>query len=188
VAASFWQSVWWTYFASLPEDRLCYRLIKKHHVTSILEICLEDGVRGDRMIQMALRGSGARVVNYVGIDLFEANPDPEAEPLTLKQAHQQFSALGARVKLIPGEPFAALNRIANSLKDIELVVIGCDADPEQIARCWALMPRFLADQALVLLQADESQDFKFQVLSVADVKQRADGAKPKSKSKLKRVA
>ena len=113
MAATFWQSLWWSYFASLPEDRICYRTIQKHKVASILEIGIEDGVRAERMIQMAIRNAGPRVVSYVGIDLFEAHPDSDGDSLTLKQAHQQFTALGARVKLVPGEAFPALDRIAN---------------------------------------------------------------------------
>jgi hypothetical protein len=182
VAASFWQSIWWSYFAQLPEDRICYRLIQKHKIASIMEIGMEDGVRSERLLQIAIRNAGPRVVSYVGIDLFEAHPDQDGETLTLKNAHQQLSALGARVKLVPGDAFAALSRTANSLKDVELVVIGWDTPPEVMAKCWNLMPRFLADQALVLWQGDEQKNYQFSVLSVADVKKLAaenSATKPK---------
>jgi len=186
VAASLWQSIWWSTFAQLPEDRICYRLIKKRKIASIMEIGLNDGVRTERMLQIALRTAGPRVVNYVGIDLFEAHPDPEDEPLTLKQAHQTFAALGARVKLIPGDAHGALSRNANLLKDIELVVISYEHEPETLAKCWNLMPRFLTDDAIVLRQGDEQQNFRFDVLTVEDVKQLA--AENSSKGKPKKAA
>jgi hypothetical protein len=173
VAASLWQSIWWSYFAQLPEDRLCYRLIQKHKIASLMEIGMEDGVRSERMVQVAIRHAGPRVVSYVGIDLFEAHPDPGDEPLTLKAAHQQLSALGARVKLVPGDAFSALTRTANSLKDVEMVVIGWDNRPEVLAKCWHLMPRFLSERAIVLWQGDESQNFKFTCLNLADIKRLA---------------
>ncbi len=187
MAASYWQTVWWSYFAQLPEDRICYRLIQKHKIASILEIGMEDAVRSERMLQVAIRGAGPRVVNFVGIDLFEAHPEADENPLTLKAAHTQLSALGARVKLVPGDAFSALSRTANSLKDIELVVIGWDNSPDVVAKCWNLMPRFLTDQAIVLCQGDESQNYQFSVLNVEQVKELA-AEQAKSKSKTKHAA
>ncbi|MBL8892645.1 MAG: hypothetical protein JNL67_21895 [Planctomycetaceae bacterium] len=173
MAASFWQTVWWSYFAQLPEDRVCYRLIQKHKYVSILEIGMEDAVRSERMLQIALRTAGPRVVNFVGIDLFEAHPKADEEQLTLKAAHQLLSGTGARVKLVPGDAHSALSRTANSLKDIELVVIGWDNSPEVMAKCWNLMPRFLAENATILLQGGEEEKFQFKTLTVDDIKQRA---------------
>jgi hypothetical protein len=173
VAASFWQSFWWSYFAQLPEDRLCYRLIQKHKLVSIMEIGMEDAVRSERMLQMALRTAGPRVVNYVGIDLFEAHPKADSEQLTLKAAHQLLTATGARVKLVPGDAYSALSRTANSLKDIELVVIGWDNPPEVLAKCWNLIPRFLAENAIVLQQGGEEEKFQFKPVPLEEIKQRA---------------
>ncbi len=173
MAASFWQTFWWSYFAQLPEDRLCYRLIQKHKLVSILEIGMEDAVRSERMLQVALRTAGPRVVNFVGIDLFEAHPEADGEPLTLKAAHQQLTATGARVKLVPGDAYSALSRTANSLKGIELVVIGWDNPPDVLAKCWNLIPRFLADNAIILHQGNESEKYQFRSITVEDIKQRA---------------
>jgi hypothetical protein len=183
VAATFWQSLWWSYFASLPEDRICYRTIQKHKVASILEIGIEDGVRAERMIQMAIRNAGPRVVSYVGIDLFEAHPDSDGDSLTLKQAHQQFTALGARVKLVPGEAFPALDRIANSLKDIDLVVVGWDHDPTSLEKCWNLMPRFMNERTIVLRQGGENENYQFQTLTLADIQELAATHSAKTRAK-----
>jgi len=184
VAASFWQCFWWSHFAQLPEDRTCYRLIQKHKCSSILEIGLEDGVRSERMIQVALRTAGIRPVHFVGVDLFEANTDPDIDHLSLKEAHKQFTALGARTKLIPGDAYSALSRVANELKDIELVVIGYDQEPAIVERCWNLMPRFLAENAIVLLQGDEAENFQFKEISLETVKELAANSKAKSGRKM----
>lgn len=183
MAASFWQAFWWSRFGQLAEDRICYQIIQKHKFTSILEFGLEDGIRSERMIQVALRAAGIRPVHYVGIDLFEGNPDPEAEPLSLKEAHTQLGSLGARVKLIPGDPYSALSRIANQLKDIELVVIGFDQDPELVTRCWSYLPRFLTEDAVVLLQGDEAENYEFRQIDLATVKELADRARPRKERK-----
>lgn len=177
MAATFWQAFWWSRFAQLAEDRICYKTIEKHKFTSILEIGLEDGIRSERMIQVALRAAGIRPVHYVGIDLFEANTDPEVEPLTLKEAHTQLGALGARVKLIPGDIYSGLSRMANQLKDIELVVIGFDQDPELVERCWTYLPRFMTEDAVVLLQGDEAEDYQFRSIDLETVKELATRAK-----------
>ncbi|MDP1564443.1 MAG: hypothetical protein Q8M16_23935 [Pirellulaceae bacterium] len=173
MAASYWQSFWWSYFAQLPEDRLCYRLIQKHKLVSIMEIGMEDAVRSERMLQMALRTAGPRVVNYVGIDLFEAHPEADGEQLTLKAAHQLLTATGARVKLVPGDAYSALSRTANSLKGIELVVIGWDNPAEVLAKCWNFIPRFLADNAIILQQGGEEEKFQFKAVTIEEIKQRA---------------
>lgn len=183
MAASFWQAFWWSHFAQLAEDRICYQIIQKQKFTSILEIGIEDGIRSERMIQVALRAAGIRPVHYVGIDLFEGNTDPEVEPLTLKEAHTQLGALGARVKLIPGETFSALSRIANQLKDIELVIIGFDQDPDVVERCWAYLPRFLTENAVVLLQGDEAENFKFRQIDLETVKDLASRARGRKNEK-----
>lgn len=181
VAASFWQCFWWSNFAQLAEDRCCYRLIQKHKFCSILEIGLEDGTRSQRMIQVALRAAGIRPVHFFGIDLFEANTNPDYEALTLKEAHTRFSALGARVKLVPGDAYSALVRVANQLKDVELVVIGCEQNPEMLQKCWHYLPRVLAPNAIVLLQGDEAENFQFKEISLETVKELATRNKPKTK-------
>lgn len=181
MAASFWQTFWWSYFAQLPEDRLCYRVIQKHKLVSIMEIGMEDAVRSERMLQVALRTAGPRVVSYVGIDLFEAHPKADSEQLTLKAAHQLLTATGARVKLVPGDVYSALSRTANSLKDIELVVIGWENTPEVMTKCWNLIPRFLSANAIILQQGGEDEKFQFKAITVEEIKQRAtEQAKPKS--------
>lgn len=183
MAASFWQAFWWSRFAQHAEDRICYQTIQKHKFTSILEIGLEDGVRSERMIQVALRAAGIRPVHYIGIDLFEANTTPDIEPLSLKEAHTQLGSLGARVKLVPGDAFSALARTANQLKEIDLVVIGYDQDPEMIERSWIYMPRFLKEDSIILLQGDEAEDFQFRAISYETVKELAARSKPKGNSK-----
>jgi hypothetical protein len=185
VAASFWQTFWWSNFAQLPEDRLCYRTIQKHKLVSIMEIGMEDAVRSERMLQVALRTAGPRVVSFVGIDLFEAHPKADDEQLTLKAAHQLLTATGARVKLVPGDAYSALSRTANSLKDIDLVVIAWDNPPEVMAKCWNLIPRFLAPNAIILQQGGEEEKFQFSTITVDEIKQRAT---EQSKSKPTKAA
>lgn len=148
-----------------------------------MEMGLEDGIRGNRLVQVALRNAGIRPVHYYGIDLFEAHEDPE-DRISLKEAHKEFTALGAKVKLIPGDPFSALARSANSIKGVDLVVIGHDQDPESVQRAWMYLPRILSEDGVVLKQGLEEEDYKFQVID----RQKLDEIVKGSKSSKKKAA
>jgi hypothetical protein len=72
--------------------------------------------------------------------------------MTIKRAHRTLQASGAKVHLIPGDPFTALSRSANSLAGVDLLVIGADQDRESLAWAWFYVPRMLHEQSLVCLE------------------------------------
>ena len=142
------------YLSQPATDRVIYRLIDKRPIRSILELGVGDGVRAERMIAVASRQDAE--LRYTGIDLFEDRP-AGAPQIALKQAYQQLRQQHVKVRLVPGDPFDALARIANETSGIDLVVVAGDQDPEAMARAWLFLPRMIHDDTLVLSQAADAQ-------------------------------
>ena len=137
------------YFSKPAADRVIYRAIRRHRVRSIMEIGMGTGCRAVRMIRMAQWLRPAVPVRYVGIDQFEARTADDSPGITLKQAHRQLKSTAARVQLAPGDPLSALERVANSLRDIQLVVISHDQQGESLEQAWFYLPRTLHPKAVV---------------------------------------
>lgn len=111
------------------------------------------GRRAGRMIEVASWAAGAGRVRYTGIDLFEDRRSADGPGMTLKMAHRLMKKTGARTQLVPGDPFTALARAANSLGGTDLVVISAGHDPDALARAWFYFPRMLGPDSLVLMEA-----------------------------------
>ena len=150
-----------------PRERYLYRCIKKQGFHRIVELGIGDGIRGSRLVETALRFAGNDEVHYTGIDLFEARLS-DAAGMTLKRAHQHFSTSGARVRLIPGDPFSTLSRMANSLTGTDLLIISDEVDErehESLSKAWLFVPRMLHDDSVVLFEKRASDNSSFQNLS-----------------------
>jgi len=104
------------------------------------------------MIEAAKAHVPARQISYTGIDLFEARSPCDGPGMTLKMAHRFLQATGARIRLVPGDPFAALAQTANSLGLIDLVVISGNVESASLARAWFYLPRTLHGRSLVLAE------------------------------------
>jgi len=141
-----------SYLSNPSGDRLIYRTIARRRVQRILEVGVGVGQRASRMIEMAGRFCPVAEVRYVGIDQFEARSAMDGPGVTLKMAHRLLHATGARVQLIPGDPWAALSRTANSLGPVDLMVVSGRLDPRQLARAWFYVPRLLHERSVVLLE------------------------------------
>lgn len=133
-------------------NRPIYQAIAKRQVRSILEMGVGTGERALRMIEAATAHSPAEQVRYTGVDLFEACR-PQAEAISLISAHRMLHATGARVQLVPGDPLAALARVANGLGATDLVIVSRDVDAEAMDRAWFYVPRILHGESLVLVEA-----------------------------------
>ncbi|MGH7192630.1 MAG: class I SAM-dependent methyltransferase [Candidatus Saccharimonadales bacterium] len=129
------------YVASPAGERVVYREIQRRQTRKILEVGVGGGRRTLRMIEAAMRGAAGRVC-YAGVDLFEMR-SPSDDRLTLKQAHALLKPSGARVRLIPGDPFTALARMANEIGPCDLIVIAGDQPEESLERAWFYVPRLL---------------------------------------------
>ena len=132
------------------EDRPIYQEIVTGHVRHILELGLGSAERSLRLIETASRCCSAREIHYTGVDPFESRGSEGSLPL--KVAHQRLSRTGAHVRLVPGDAFSGIARVANSLQGVDLVVISGDQTPEQLERAWFYFPRMLHNQSKLFLQ------------------------------------
>jgi len=177
VAKHFFDSVYLTRFSQPKCDRVLYRFVKKHRISNLIEIGISDLQRSLRMIRLACHASrGESEIRYTGIDLFEARPKDQSA-MTLKETHRSFTQSGATVRLIPGDPVAALCRYANHLAGSELLLLSNLVD-QNLGSAWYYLPRMLAPNAVVFLEsaeADVSQT-RFQLISAVEVKRRAKAA------------
>lgn len=159
-AVSIAQRVKYLYLAYLSKpagNRMLYRLIHQRRVRRIVELGVGDGQRALRLIGLAQMSAGEEPVRYVGVDLFEGRPATAAPGLSLKEAHRLMQATGAKVQFLPGDPYSALARGANSNTGTELLLISAEQDEESLARAWFYVPRMLAAGATVLREEISGQ-------------------------------
>ena len=164
-----------THFSKPVDDRCVYRAIRRTRPQSILEIGVGVGNRAVRMIELTRLLDPASQLHYVGIDEFEGRAKSDSPVLTLKQAHTLLRATPAKVQVVPGDPLSALSRVANSLKDIDLVIVAHDQQGESLARAWFFLPRTLHASSLVLqeIRDEASGDTKFVPVERSEVDTRA---------------
>ena len=147
------------YLSNPPEARCLYRAVWRHRVASIVEIGMGLGLRSRRLISTAHSVNPGQPIRFTGIDMFEARPD-DSPGMTLKRAHRELKPLVSRLQLVPGDPFSALARTANSLGDTDLVVISADQDEESLERAWFYLPRMLHANSLVFVEQASSKPGK----------------------------
>lgn len=131
------------YLSKPVSDRVLYRAVRRNRVRKILEIGIGDAARTLRMIHLARRFAEGEPVRYAAIDLFEARPAASGASLSLKEAHRLLTTTQAQIQLIPGEPAQALSRAANSLPNVDLVLISAAHSDSSLAEAWFYVPRML---------------------------------------------
>jgi hypothetical protein len=136
------------YFSQPAAERAIYGAIRAQKIRSIVEIGVNLPIRTPRLLEVAGWVTSEQPLRYTGIDLFEARAGNQPK-LTLKQAFASLQSPGVRVQLVPGEPDAALRRVANSLTQTQLLLIGANQDPASLANAWTWMPRMLTQQSLI---------------------------------------
>ena len=141
-----------SYFSKPASNRAVYQAIRNGPIQRIVELGIGTGQRASRMIELAALQSSPGQIRYTGIDRFEARTLSDGPGLTVKAAHRLLSRTGARVQLLPGDPFSALARAANNLAGSELVIISAGHDPGALARAWFYVPRMLAEGSCVLIE------------------------------------
>ncbi|MCC6125694.1 MAG: hypothetical protein IT426_12075 [Pirellulales bacterium] len=147
---SRWKTFYLSHFAKPAADRLIYRAILEEKITRIVEMGIGDGSRALKMIDAAARHCERPKIHYVGIDSFEDRDSAEGPGLTLIEAYRLLKKSAARIKLIPGDPCDALMRSANSLTDIDLLLISAPRETERLERMWFFVPRMLHPRSLAL--------------------------------------
>jgi hypothetical protein len=162
------------YFSKPVADRAVYRTIRNTCAGHLVGIGLGSGRLAGTMIQLASEFTRRDQVRFTGIDLFELRPATAAR-LSLKQAHSLLTPLKARVRLVPGDPFSALARAANTLLDTDLVVIRADQDAASLERAWFYLPRMLHEESVVLLEnpGSDGQSGTYQSLDLDAVRKLA---------------
>ena len=148
-SASRLKYLYLAYLSAPSSDRLLYRSIRRRQIRSIVEIGIGQARRSLRMIEVAQSLAAARPVRFTAIDAFELRGSGSEGGLTLKQAYRRLKATGARVQVVPGDPYAALSRVANTLAKTDLLVISADLDEDSLSRAWFYIPRMLYKHSLV---------------------------------------
>lgn len=149
---------YFAYFSLPASDRLVYRSLRKRPVQKILELGIGAGQRTLRMLELLREEQPASAISYAGIDLFEARSEEDGPGLSLKAAHTRLKATGARVRLVPGDPYSALARTANDIGAVDLIVISADQNRPSLSRAWFYFPRMLHAETRVFLEERDTAD------------------------------
>ena len=140
------------YLSQPAADRAVYKAIRHHRPCRIVEIGIGPLSRSLAMIGLAAQFHPAQEIHFTAFDLFEARPAGQGPRLTLRDAHRTFKATGARIQLVPGTPQEGLDRVANSLGQVDFLLIGGAADTRHLADAWFYVPRLLHDRSLVFME------------------------------------
>ena len=156
------------YFAKPVADRLLFRKISQSKPTRVVHIGLGSAERSRLLLDVVGRFASGPI-QYTGVDLFEATGRT-----SLKDFHRLLQREGVKVKLVPGEPYAALARFANVLSETNLLLIGKDVDEASIQHAWFYVPRMLAEGAVILREQVRGNETRWESISVQSVFQWAD--------------
>lgn len=167
-APSHLRVLYLTHLSKPASDRSIYRYLRQVRVTSILEIGLGQAERSLRMIELAGLHAPAQEIRYTGVDPFEARDPADGPGLNLKTAHRLLKSTGARVQLLPGDPLSAIARTANSLQNIDLVVVSASATLA-MEETWFYVPRMLHDGSRIFMEHARGKEVEFRQLGAADV-------------------
>jgi len=168
------------YLSKPPVEKSIFRTIRTTRAGHLVELGVGTGQLAMRMIELAASYSTRPRVQYTGIDLFELRQDDDRR-LSLRQTHQLLCRTDARVRLIPGDPYAALARHANTLLDTDLIVVHADQDPALLAHAWFYVPRMLHAGSRVIIES-EDKSTPPRLLDPGAVRQLADATKPRRRA------
>lgn len=142
---------YWCYWSRPAHARILYRLLYRRTIRAILQLGIPSPTLTRQFLRVAARQAHPATLAYTGVDLFEARPEGLPK-LSLKDAFATLRQEHVRVQLVPGDPDAALARVANFLGPIDLVLVTADQDPASLARAWRWLPRMLRPEAVVMAE------------------------------------
>jgi hypothetical protein len=145
------RSAYLLYFSQPAADRPLWKAIKSRPIRSIVELGVGLGGRTQRLLEVASWRRDCLPLAYCGIDLFDARPNDQPQ-LTLKRAFHELRATGATIRLVPGDPAAALSRTANALTGTDLLLIAAGPSVERLGEAWRFVPRMIHPQSLIFVQ------------------------------------
>ncbi|MGD9722424.1 MAG: hypothetical protein AB7O59_13045 [Pirellulales bacterium] len=168
------------YLSKPVGDRIVYRAIRKVAARRILEIGIGSADRTVRMVKLAQNGAGAGPVRYAAIDLFEGRSADMPPGLSLKETHRLLAPCQAQVQLIPGTAGDALQRAANSLANMDLVIISAEHDTATIGGGWFYVPRMLHANSRVYLETRGAEGQRMlRLMSPAEIGRLAAECRPR---------
>ena len=130
-------------------DRLVFREIRRRRARKVVELGLGIGQRAVHIIELLKEFREASDIHYTGIDLFEARAAADGPGISLREAHCLLKATGARIQLVPGSVGEALSRIANSVSQVDVLLISGHIPVEQLSQAWFYLPRMIDAQTQV---------------------------------------
>jgi hypothetical protein len=155
VAAASWLRYLYLAHVTRPTNvRQLYRLVKRHQISRLVEVGIADIRRSLLLIEVAQRFAREGKVSYTGIDWFDERASA-LEPLSLKDAYRDLRATGANVRLVPGEPGAALAASANVHSNTDLILVAHLVVDRDLERLWFYVPRMLHGRSLVLREQQD---------------------------------
>jgi len=168
------KSVW---LSKPVADRAVYRSLCQTQPKRIIELGTGRAERAKRMLELASGYADSSELNYIGIDLFEMRASDQPG-IALKDAYRLLHPTGAIIQLVPGDPRSALSRVANSLSDVDLLIVSADLDTDAMSQAWLYVPRMLNGQSTVLVeQPDSSDGTRFVRMTIDDVDRLAAAAR-----------
>lgn len=167
--SGFWSKIYWTHLAGPADARPIFRAILGGTRRRLLEIGVGDAERASKMVQVA---AASGPVRYLGVDLFEARGANHRPGTTLKLALGRLTTTGAEIRLAPGEPAAALARLA-ALRDNDLVVVASEFVTED-PHFWRAISSMTTDNAAIFVERTlESGGSKFERMEAAEARRLA---------------
>lgn len=168
------RGIWLLYLSQPPADRTLYKAVKRKPIRSVVEIGIGCGLRTQRLLDVLSWRAANLPLQYAGIDLFEARASNQPG-LALKKAFNDLRRPGVQVKLVPGNPYDALVRVANGLSGTDLLIISADQDQESLHRAWTYVPRMLHSDSLVFQEESDSASGKrkYRQLTLLNVQRNA---------------
>jgi hypothetical protein len=173
---SLWSKVkraWLVHVAKPVGETFVYRAACDRPVRRVMEIGVGTGERTLKLIKLLSEMTPATELAYFGVDLFEGREmSGQAPGQSLKEMHRLLKTTGCRVQLIPGDPFGALARTANTIQQLELIVINQEQQGESLDRAWFYLPRMLAPGARIIVE-DTTIKEGFRILSATELQARS---------------
>jgi len=181
VDTSFLKLFYLTHLSQPSSDRPVYRAMLRLRPRRILEIGIGDGRRAVRMLQLACRLSEGHMPQYIGVDVFEARSVGDGPGMSLRLAHRTLGSLGARVQLVPGDPHEALDRSANHIGPVDLLVVSAKIDADAMRRAWFYVPRLLHEASVVFREVASRGDHSAEMHALGgdEVAALAEAARPR---------
>jgi hypothetical protein len=144
------RAIYLAYLSKPSHDRLIYRTMLRLMPRRIVELGVGLGNRALRLIDIAARYAPRKDIEYIGIDPFEDRTATDLPGLSLIAAHRLLKSSGARIKLVPGNPWEALVRSATLLGPVDLLIFSAgDRLVEQMPQFWFYVPRLLHEKTAV---------------------------------------